>query len=393
MGLRPADTASFDIIIAGSGPVAVALAAMLADSGLSIATVAPAYRAATSAQPRPIALSAPSHALLARLGLVHGVDFTPIDTIHVSQRGGFGRTVIRAGEHRLPALGYVCDFAYLARAMAIAPLAGRITGTVTNWTPAADGDEATAADATIPQVRVDVADTDGVMHTFGAQLLVVADGSADSGPTRTYGQTAITTTIRTERPHHGVAWERFTAEGPLALLPCADRYAVVWSMRDDRAHAMLHTDDGAFATALAVAFGGRLGRFSDPGPRIAYPLLLRQAADAGNRVALRIGNAAQTLHPVAGQGLNLGLRDAQVLADHVLHAGRDALGSDHFAKSYLAARARDRMITVEATDFLARIFTIDATPMRIARGLGLAALDAFPPARNFIARRMMLGAR
>lgn len=375
-----------DVLIAGGGPVGAALARMLERRGVAVTLVSPATADARSqAAVRPIALSAPSRDLLAEIALGATVEFTPIERIHVSQAGGFGRTRMDAAEHGLPALGWVCDFQALTRALAADVAALRTDGSVLDWSPATDGEG----------VRVEIAGADGVVEPWRTRLLVVADGGATGEQTvmRAYRQSAVAALVRTSEPARGVAWERFTSEGPLALLPFADRYALVWSMDDERAGRMLAADDRAFLAALGDAFGRRLGRFVEVTGRSSYPLVLKRSIEPVTAGVVRIGNASQTLHPVAGQGLNLGLRDARVLADQVVHASREALGTLDFAERFARSRAPDRLGVIGATDFLARVFTIDAAPVRIARGAGLALLDVLPPARRMLARRMMFGVR
>jgi 2-octaprenyl-6-methoxyphenol hydroxylase len=378
-----------DVLIAGGGPVGAALARMLERRHVAATLVSPAVAsAAARARPsavRPIALSAPSRELLADCGLGGAVAFTPIEVIHVSQAGGFGRTRMDAAEHRLPALGWVCDFSALTHALAADVAALRTDGTVLDWSPGNEGDG----------MRVDVAGADGVVEAWRTRLLVVADGGATGEQTvmRAYRQAAVAALVRTSEAHRGIAWERFTSEGPLALLPFEDRYALVWSMDETRAERMLAADDRTFLAALGEAFGRRLGRFVEVTGRTSYPLVLRRSTEPATAGVVRIGNASQTLHPVAGQGLNLGLRDARVLADQVRHASRDALGTLAFAERFARSRAPDRLGVIGATDFLARVFTIDAAPLRMARGAGLALLDVLPPARRMLARRMMLGLR
>ncbi|MEO7404388.1 MAG: FAD-dependent monooxygenase [Burkholderiales bacterium] len=380
----------YDVMIAGGGPVGFALARLLADTPLRVRLVAPlgGRGAAPVARAafRPLALAYPSKQLLERLDLIQASDGTPIRTIHVSQRGGFGRTVIRADDHGLPGLGYVVD---------ATELASRILKHAASWTnPAHTPGQVTAWSRDGDHTLVDLADAEGVMHQRRTHLLVVADGGASSGTTvRDYDQIGIVATIKTERAHENTAYERFTSEGPLALLPYEDRYAVVWSVKTAAATAITGADDAAFCAALGGAFGNRLGRFTHAGSRAAYPLVLRRWADSVTAGIIAIGNAAQTLHPVAGQGLNLGLRDAEVLAARICASGAEALATDTFVRGYLAARAPDRIATIAATDFLARAFTWSAGPATWLRGAGLAALDVFPPARALLARRMMLGSR
>jgi 2-octaprenyl-6-methoxyphenol hydroxylase len=212
---------------------------------------------------------------------------------------------------------------------------------------------------------------------------------------RDYGQSAIVAQVRTEIAHRGIAWERFTADGPLALLPFSDgAFALVWTVPAARAPGLAAASGEHFLAALAARFGDRLGRFIDAGPRSSFPLRLwyRKSNTPGPRV-VAIGNAAQTLHPVAGQGLNLGLRDAAELAALVARSDGASVGDPAFLAAFRAARRVDRFSTIGVTDFLVNVFSNSSPLLRAARGAGLVALDLVPPARRLFARRMMLGAR
>ena len=377
------DAARDDVIIAGGGPVGGALALLARERGIAVRMIdreaVPA--ALRSAAPfRPVALSHASAQLLAARQVVAPANATAITHIHVSQRGSFGRTVLDAAEHGLPALGYVVDGSVLADAMRSRCAALAVRGEVTAWQ---GGDD---------DIVVEWNDGSGAPRRSRARLLVLADGGEQQQPARDYGQQAIVCTIRSALPHRGTAYERFTADGPLALLPCGDQYAVVWSLDRARAQQLLAAGDAAFAAALQETFGWRQGRLYAPGTRLAFPLVLRRGERMRQRV-VSIGNAAQTLHPVAGQGLNLGLRDAMALADELAAAPGDDLGSDAFVKRYSRRRLADRAATIGVTDILARAFAVQTPPAPMLRAAALVALDAFAPARKFFARRMILGAR
>jgi 2-octaprenyl-6-methoxyphenol hydroxylase len=210
---------------------------------------------------------------------------------------------------------------------------------------------------------------------------------------RDYGQTAIVGTVSVSAPQANVAWERFTPEGPIALLPCGGQrhadYSLVWCCSPDEAERRMQLSDDDFLAELGNAFGSRMGRFTKIAGRAAFPLGLNavHALVEGRTVA--IGNAAQTLHPVAGQGLNLGLRDAHALCDALSSLGPTPLALAQFA----ARRALDRRLTIGATDTLARLFTVDFPPLAAMRGLTLTALEFLPPVKTALARQMMFGQR
>jgi 2-octaprenyl-6-methoxyphenol hydroxylase len=375
-----------DVLVAGGGPVGSALAAALQEADATVMLADPAPRA--DARLRPVALSHGSRLILERLGAWGGFGATPIEHIHVSQAHGFGRTLMHAAELGVPALGYVSNLPGLAIALAERVGAQRVDARVTAWEP--HGDRVLA-----------VLEGPAGEQEVSARLVALADGGRMAGADlawREYGQTAVAAVVAAERVPAHTAWERFTDEGPLALLPFADggdaRLALVWTVRSDRAPALLEAPDARFLKELGDRFGGRLGRFVSVSQREAYPLALRyrRSALVAPRV-VAIGNAAQTLHPVAGQGLNLGLRDAHELAAAVRDAAPAAIGTDVMLAAYDRARRLDRLAGVSVTDGLVRVFGVTLPGAGLARGLGLAALDLLPAARRVFARRMMLGTR
>ncbi|MBW9103345.1 UbiH/UbiF/VisC/COQ6 family ubiquinone biosynthesis hydroxylase [Paraburkholderia phenoliruptrix] len=215
----------------------------------------------------------------------------------------------------------------------------------------------------------------------------------DKSGTRDYGQTALVGTVSVSAPQPHVAWERFTPEGPIALLPMggvrgAD-YALVWCCAPDEAARRAQLPDDAFLRELGTAFGTRMGRFTHIKGRASFPLGLNAVDTLVKGRVVAIGNAAQTLHPVAGQGLNLGLRDAHALVDALSAEGPTPLALATFAQR----RALDRRMTIGATDTLARLFTVDFAPLAILRGLALTALEFAPPVKTALARQMMFGQR
>jgi 2-octaprenyl-6-methoxyphenol hydroxylase len=251
--------------------------------------------------------------------------------------------------------------------------------------------QVTAIDDHGPQVRVQLADG----STLCAGIVVQAEGGVFSEQTakalqRNYDQVAIITHVKTSAgiPHR--AFERFTAEGPLALLPQDDGYALVWCARPETAQALLALDDKAFLHALGEAFGTRVGRFVTCEARKSYPLGLNAEPGASART-VAIGNAAQTLHPVAGQGLNLGLRDAVVLASALT---RNASGPAALAQ-FAHRRRHDRNATIKLTDLMARVFASapDGAPSQTLLGLSLGLIDVATPAKRLLAEHMMFGWR
>jgi 2-octaprenyl-6-methoxyphenol hydroxylase len=382
----------YDVLIAGGGPVGAALALAVREEGLAVALARPfspsLFPESAPADPRPIALSHGSRLLLERLGAWEDLPPpTPIERIHVSQRGGFGRAVLDAAEARLPALGYVTDYtrlaAVLARTVERAGCCRLLPGAVTSVGPGTD------------HVVARIETGEGAVEA-SARLLAVADGGAlIARPVRTrdYGQTVVTAAVECEIPHRNVAYERFTPEGPLALLPMGEALALIWTTSPQRALELCTVPATRFLEQLQHAFGRRLGAFVRVGARSSIPLSLKVADRIAERRVAVLGNAAQTLHPVAGQGLNLGLRDAWEFAETLRGCAPESIGGAEHLASYRARRRLDRRGGIGFTDALVRVFTNDLAPVKLARGVGLAALGALPPVRDFVVRRMTFGTR
>jgi 2-octaprenyl-6-methoxyphenol hydroxylase len=341
---------AIDVLIHGAGPVGCALALALKDSGLTVGLLG-----SSAGRPafRPIALSYASRLILERLGAWPRLKATPIETILVSQQQGFGRMRMDAADAGVPALGYVADYASLLGALR--EPAGPFL----------------------------------VEESVPARCVVHAEGAAPDAEEKRYAQDALVAMVRTRPASTTVAFERFTAEGPLALLPYGGGYAVVWSCSPQRAAALLESPDEIFLRAFADAAGGRPGQPVEVESRSVQPLALRVRPTRVEARAVYIGNAAQTLHPVAGQGLNLGLRDAWELAA-VLRDAQDP-GDARLLARYAAARRLDARATIRITDALAGAFLGSNSMLRAARGAALTALDLLPAPRRFFARRMMFG--
>lgn len=374
-----------DVLIVGAGPVGAALALQLAEQGLAIRVVE--ARSGPSGERRTLALSEASRVRLERLGGWPANVTTPITDIHVSQKGGPGRTVITAAEQGLPALGHTLTYAAL-EACLDARLRERAVAV--SYGAACEA-------ITLDEASVGVQLAGG--ETTRARLLVLADGGANArrlpGITyeeKDYGQVAITGPVWTDRRHAGRAFERFTPDGPMALLPMEDRYALVWTASPTEAAQTLALDDRAFLATLQARFGDRAGRFVRVGPRASYPLRLRVVNTNVARRTLIVGNAAQAMHPIAGQGLNLGLRDAADAAAAIREAGRGDAGRAEVIERFRGMRRRDAGRGVFFTDLLVEAFGNELPGMAWARGLALTALDLFPAARRNLADRMIHGA-
>ena len=374
------------VLIVGAGPVGAVCALALQQQGIA-AQVVEAQPETARADSRTLALSHGSRLILERLGVWDRLEnVTPITRIHVSQRGALGVARLSADEVKVPALGYVLPYATLTAAL-----------------KRALADAAIQVDYGVAVARIESGADAATLHladgrSVAADLVVVADGGrGDAAPQpkfeRDYDQMAVVCEVQTELPHANQAYERFTPEGPAALLPKDEKYALVWTASRADAERISQFSDADFLAALTRHFGGRQGRFLEAGPRKTFPLKLAYVgSEAANRV-VRIGNAAQTLHPVAGQGFNIGLRDAWELASLSGDTPASEIGSAAMLAAYARGRRADVLGGVGFTDFLVRVFSNDIAPLRHLRGLGLLALEVLPPLKSFVARRMMFGAR
>jgi 2-octaprenyl-6-methoxyphenol hydroxylase len=355
------------VLIIGGGPAGMALALALHRSGVTCLIVDARPRGAAKSDARILALSQGSRLILESMGLGvwKSIPHTPIKTIHVSHAGGLGRTLIRAEEEKVPALGYVL----------------------------AAGDLAAALDAAVAAAGIAYTDNTPAPDHSDALLTVHAEGRIEETSdirTRDYGQHAVICTAHGMTAHGNIAWERFTPAGPVALLPCKDEYAVVLTCQSGDSERIAALNDVDFLALLQERFGPRV-KLAGTGPRLVYPLGLRLRKTAVGEREVWIGNAAQTLHPVAGQGFNLALRDIAELADTLTDATDP--GDPALLARYATRRRIDRLATVGFTDGLVRLFSNAFPPLLHARGAGLLALDLIPAARSFVARRMMFGAR
>src|SRR5262245_11073053 len=339
-----------DVLIRGTGPVGCALALALRDSRLKVAILG---RAEARAGFRPIALSHASRLILERLGVWHSLAVTPIETIHVSQQQAFGRTVMRAADAGVPALGYVTEYSNLLSALHVSREGWRVRG------------------------------------EMPARCVVHAEGIALEAREKRYAQDALVATVRTDPASGAAAFERFTPEGPLALLPFAGRYALIWSCRPEEAAALAECPEETFLERLAAAAGRRPGRPVEVRSRALLPLSQRVHPARVAHRAVYIGNAAQTLHPVAGQGFNLGLRDAWDLSRAFLESPDP--GDEATLARYATRRKLDAQAAIQITDTLARGFLGTNRLARTVRGVALTALDIVPAPRRFFARRMIYG--
>ncbi len=428
----------YDLLIVGGGLVGASLAVALAPAGLSLAVVeAVAVPAgdnsgdsdaerdnasmatsaaqatgeqatsaaqatgeqATSAEQQPsfdertVALTYNARQIYTALGVWERMapHAQPIREIHVSERGHFGMTHLRGADVGLPALGYVLP----ARAMGQILHRRLRRSAAKMYCPAAV--KSIRAWRRHAEVTLSAA---GGSTTVTARLVVLADGGRSALGAAVgiatqpvdYAQSAVVSMVRTDRAHHGRAYERFTAHGPLALLPYrAQRYAVAWTTAQSQTAARLARSDAAFIADLQATFGDRAGTFSAPTARRCYPLARATATSPVAARVVAIGDAAHRAHPVAGQGFNLGLRDVAALAQRLQHAAQHGadLGAPTLLADYAAARRRETQAVGAFTDGLVKMFCHRNAAVALARNLALAGIEYLPPAKRLLLRRTM----
>jgi 2-octaprenyl-6-methoxyphenol hydroxylase len=391
---------AFDLVIVGGGLVGGSLACALRGSGLKICSIESVAVDATN-QPsydeRVIALAWGSRRIMEGIDLWEDIALgaEAIHHIHISERGGFGFAHLDRTEQGVEALGYVAPARLLGSAIR-ATLSGGPSDIV-QLCPARLLGLRRQADGVDLEVSVD-----GASLTLHTKLLVAADGGDSfvrqrlglAVRERAYGHDAIITTVTSDHPQPHTAFERFTDTGPLAMLPMAEgRYSVVWSAREVDTEALMGLPEDAFLVRLQERFGYRLGRLSRLGRRVAYPLRQVLAQESVGERFVLVGNAAHTLHPVAGQGFNLGLRDVAALAEVLVDAADASSdpGSPAVLDAYRKLRGRDQADAALITDTLAQLFVNPWAPLRLARNLGLVGLDLVPGARRLLVRRFMGG--
>lgn len=349
---------------------------------------------------RTIALSYSSQQIFAALGLwdtifEHGA--AAIETIHISDRGHPGITRLSAQEQGVEALGYVVENRIMGAALFAAL---QQCHNVSLLAPAEVADvQISASEAMLTLQRA------GQSEKVTTRLVVAADGTESFVRQHLhiqqqhwdYHQSAIITNVAVDQPHQSIAYERFTSTGPMALLPLtpvdefAHRFGLVWTVPTTKVDEVMQMDDTAFLNALQARFTKRVGNFIKTGKRAQYPLGLSLIREHIRHRLAFIGNAAHTLHPVAGQGFNLGLRDVAALVEVI----RDAMaqqrdyGEREVLQQYANWRSRDHRVTTVFTDSLVRVFSNNFAPLVLARNIGLMALDLFAPVRKRLTRHAM----
>jgi 2-octaprenyl-6-methoxyphenol hydroxylase len=380
-----------DVAIIGGGMVGASLTVALAGTGVSTMLVegtAPGSKTQPSFDDRTTALGNASRRIFQGLGVWERLarEAAAIRTIHVSDAGHFGFARLNAAEQGIDALGYVVPNRVIGAAL---------------WERLQGAKDVLLRVPARPE-RVEISDH-GVTFALAdesvtARLVVAADGAHSvvraaasiEADVEDYKQIAIVANVAADRPHDGTAYERFTQSGPLAALPLHDgSYGVIWTCTPTRAAEVLSLDNNSYLRELQERFGWRAGRFVRAGVRASYPLKLTRAATTVATRTVLIGNAAQALHPVAGQGFNLGLRDAAMLAEVIVGARAGAgadVGSPELLRQFAAWREGDRNGVVRFTDGLVKMFASTRAGAGVLRNLGLLLFDLSPPAKSALAR-------
>jgi 2-octaprenyl-6-methoxyphenol hydroxylase len=390
-------TGNYDIVIAGGGMIGTSLALALAPLGLSVAVVEAIARRddqQPSFDDRSTALSRSTQRMFEAMGLWDDVvaASTPIASIHVSDKGRFGFSHINAEEQGVEALGYV--------------VINRVLGEVLQSTLSAAENIDVYCPARIESIELGPEQASATLssddgdQTLTSRLLVAADGANSavremmgiSVQQREYGQRAVIGNLLPEKSLQHRAFERFTPQGPLAILPIADdRAGFVWTVDEHDADRVMALDDDEFLAEIQEEFGYRLGRFSRVGTRASYPLILSKAVRLTATRSVLIGNSAHGLHPVSAQGFNLGMRDVAALCDCIVDAtqkGSDP-GDAQVLERYAAWRRSDQKKLVHFTDNLVRLFGSSRPGLRTLRNIGMIGFDLIPGVRSNFAKHTM----
>mgnify|MGYP000312219264 FL=1 len=395
----------FDIVIAGGGLAGCLMALSLAEltradgAKLSIAIIEanPGLKdASKSFDDRVLALSHGSCEYLKKVGIWQSLqaDAEAIESIHISDRGHYGKARIQAHEHRVSALGHVVEMSLIGKALlaALKPMKN------IHWF-APD----TIESIDWQQENVTLALASG--SELKASLLLACDGGMSACrqlanidiSKRDYGQSALIANVATRKPHQNIAYERFTETGPIAMLPLSSikegesRCSLVWTLTPELAEQVQNYTDSEFKLALEQAFGSWLGSITQVGKRDIYPLNLVQAKEqVYHRMAL-IGNASHTIHPIAGQGFNLGLRDVEQMAKQLKLALKNGQDIGHYAllSDYAQRRQKDHSEVITLTDSLVTLFSNDLPPLVVGRNIGLKVLNYLSPLKNALVKKTM----
>lgn len=397
----------YDVVIVGAGMVGASLALALThrqDRPLRLLLVEASalHNNSSPAQPgfdaRSTVLSAGTVSYFRELGLWNtlGAAATPIECIHVSDQGRFGSVRLEAQDEGVDALGHVVENADIGRALNAALFAA---AGLELCAPVAV--EQLLPDPHGMRLRLKGA---GDETTITASLVVLAEGGRSGLPAQlgiahrneSYGQSAVIANVAFSNPHRHVAYERFTPKGPVALLPLVDRdgshrAALVWTHDEAEAQAVLALDDAGFLARLQRDFGGRVGSFTRVGKRAAFNLALQVAEEQIRPGLVLLGNVAHSLHPVAGQGFNLALRDTMTLARNIRESVQAGSSPGDFSRlvRYREAVQQDQSHTITFSDYMTRLFSSSNRALGLVRQLGMASIDLVPPLKNQLTRQAM----
>lgn len=385
------------IVVVGGGPVGSVLALALQANNINVTILEARAKGASHSDQRALALSYGSRVILEQLGVWSQLESkaTAINSIHISQKGSFGRTKLDAQEHNQPALGYVLSYGVLSAALDEAlsnnaQVRLLYQAEASDIKPAADMTTVTYTLNKMPQ-------------SMASTLVVLADGGRSLGEiegitreTKVYGHDALVTKVQCELPHNNIAYERFTPMGPVALLPNGPSYdskefSLVWTGKQEVIAELMTLDDATFLHRLHVHFGDRVGQFSQVEKRMYFPLKMASLKPTFASHLVVIGNAAQTMHPVAGQGFNVGLRDAWQLAAMLNNAVATDIGSVSMLSAYQATRSQDTKRGLMFTDFLVNIFSNDILGVSAGRAAALGLFDVLMPVKNRLVSKMSFG--
>jgi len=387
----------FDVLIVGGGMVGASMACTLGNQNLSVGVIE-AFPLRSNSQPsydaRSIALAYGSRKILESLGIwkLLKSDITPIKKIHISDQGHFGVTRLDSNQEGVDALGYVVE--------------NRIIGSALNEKLAQFDNIQLICPAKLIDLNLEeefatiTVEQDSQQRVLKSKLIIAADGGNSAVRKQLdidshhweYGQTAVISTVSPRKSHNNIAYERFTASGPVALLPLSEnRCSLVLTVRDENKEEILALNDAQFLSHLEQRFGYRLGGFHKTAKRSAYPLSMMRAKEHIRNRVVFIGNAAHTVHPIAGQGFNLGIRDVSQLAETLIvnHRANRDLGSLEVLKQYEKRRKPDQIKVAAITDTLARVFSNEFAPLAHIRSSGLFLADVIPPLKHQIARQAM----
>ena len=391
----------FDVIIVGGGMTGASLALLLKpaiEQGLKVALIeAHAASAQQVSQPsfddRTTALSLSTQRIFSKIGVWPNMagQACAIKHIQVSQQKQLGRIRLHAQDSQVEAMGYVLENRIMGQQLMSAMLK---IPQLTLFTPA----QVTSYKVDAKGAQLTILQQDQTIELQG-DLVVLADGANSEGCRQLgisqrrhdYGQNAVVCNVSFDRSHDNWAFERFTMQGPMALLPMtANRFALVWCMGKEQSQQYLDMNDDAFQQALQQAVGHKLGRVIRSGERFSYPLSLVVAQEQIRRHVVVLGNAAHAMHPVAGQGFNLALRDTQALAKQISEHWPDhSIGSLDVLNRYLFSQIKDQKITIGLSDGLPKAFTQSGTGWSLLRAMGMSVMDVTPVAKKLFTRQAM----